>query len=45
MTQVDREIESVLVTFVFTEILVIRSYQMLAMKMAELGQKNEDKIY
>ena len=44
MIQVDREIKSVLVTFVFTEILVIRSCQMLAMKMAELEQKTEDKI-
>ena len=44
MTQVDREIKSVLVTFVFTEILVIRSCQMLTMKMAELGQKTENKF-
>ena len=45
MIQADREIKSVLVTFVFTEILVIWSSQMLTMKMAELGQKTEDKIY
>ena len=44
MIQIDREIKSVLVTFVFTEILVIRSCQMLTMKMAQLGQKTENKI-
>ena len=44
MIQGDREIKSVLVTFVFTEILVIRSCQMLTMKMVELGQKTENKI-
>ena len=44
MIQVDREIKSALVTFVFIEILVIRSCQMLTVKMGELGQKIESKI-
>ena len=42
--QVDREIKSVLVTFFFTEILLIIYCQLLAMKMAEFGQKTENEM-
>ena len=42
--QVDREIKSVLVTFFFTEISLIIYCQLLAMKMAEFGQKTENEM-
>ena len=41
---IDIEIKFVLVTFFFTEILSIRSCQMLIVKMTELGQKTESKM-